>query len=722
MAAKRSSPKTKKAPKSKKVASDDTEFVAEAEEILERMLEDLSDLEDQRLGAGEVDPDLLNRIFRSAHSLKGLAGMFGLDAIGDLAHHLEDILDGLRLGRLSFESPAVGLLDDGVALLARLMTGLQQSDASSTEDAEATRAFIDQIDQAVESPALQTSDELDELEIDPSLLRALTEYEEHRLRENLRRGRHIALVDSTFEIASFEEGLSDLSGAVREVGEVVSTLPSPGAAPESQIRFSLLVATEVDPDRLRDRLDYPDTHVQSVQRDGGPAASAGSTSSSATEEAEETLASAQSDPDSVDELSAVAVDTEDLASQPEAPGIGSLRSVSETIRVDIRKLDELMNLVGELVIQRNAIAGVATRLSADADTARIGAELTKTNKALDRKLKELQSGVLDVRMVPLRQIFEKLSRVVRRLRRDLDKDVELEFKGADTELDKLIVEQMVDPLVHIVRNAFDHALETSADRESAGKPPAGLIRIGAFQRGNHVVIEVEDDGRGMNVDAIRTKAVDSGLIGENETLSRGEILNLIFEPGLSTSDQVSSISGRGVGMDIVRSNMAEMGGMVDVATVEGRGTTVTITLPITLAIIQALIVRVGEERFAIPLNSVLETMALEPDQIGHSEGREILNLRGEPLLLRRLCEEFEIEGGGREEKQFVVVLGMGEQRLGVLVDRLEGQQDAVIKPIKGPVQHIRGISGATELGDRSAILVIDVSTIVGDAIRRREAA
>ena len=225
MAAKRSSPKTKKTPKSKKVASDDNEFVAEAEEILERMLEDLSDLEDQRLGAGEVDPDLLNRIFRSAHSLKGLAGMFGLDAIGDLAHHLEDILDGLRLGRLSFESPAVGLLDDGVALLARLMTGLQQSDASSTEDADATRAFIDQIGQAVESPALQTSDELDELEIDPSLLRALTEYEEHRLRENLRRGRHIALVDSTFEIASFEEGLSDLSGAVREVGEVVSTLP-----------------------------------------------------------------------------------------------------------------------------------------------------------------------------------------------------------------------------------------------------------------------------------------------------------------------------------------------------------------------------------------------------------------------------------------------------------------------------------------------------------------
>jgi two-component system chemotaxis sensor kinase CheA len=703
--------------KSKKSANENNEFVAEAEEILERLFEDLSDLQDQRHGGDEVDPDLVNRIFRSAHSLKGLAGMFGLDAIGELAHHLEDILDGLRLGRIGFDSPAVELLDEGVSLLARLMTGLEQGETSAAEDAESAQIFIRQIEQAIQSPAPHASDELDGLSIDPSLLQALTEYEEHRLRENLRRGRHIALVDSTFEIVSFEEGLSELSGAVREVGEVVSTLPSPGAAPESQIRFSLLVATQIDSDRLRDRLDYPNTEVQSVRR-GADSATAAETAESGKEFPAEAIDA----PDSESENSDSTGHEEGLATRHEAPGVGSLRSISDTVRVDIRKLDELMNLVGELVIQRNAIAGVAMQLSSEAQTARVGAELTKTNKALDRKLKELQTGVLDVRMVPLRQIFEKLSRVVRRLRRDLTKDVEIEFNGADTELDKLIVEKLVDPLVHIVRNAFDHALETSEEREAGGKSPNGLIRIGAFQRGNHVVIEIEDDGRGMDVDAIRAKGVASGLIGENEALTRGEILNLIFEPGLSTSNEVSSTSGRGVGMDIVRSNLAEMGGMVDVATVEGRGSTVTITLPITLAIIQALIVRVGEERFAIPLNSVLETMALLPDQIGRSEGREILNLRGEPLLLRRLSEEFEVEEGARDERQFVVVLGMGEQRLGLLVDRLEGQQNTVIKPIKGPVQHIRGISGATELGDRSAILVIDVSTIVGDAIRRREAA
>ncbi len=226
----------------------------------------------------------------------------------------------------------------------------------------------------------------------------------------------------------------------------------------------------------------------------------------------------------------------------------------------------------------------------------------------------------------------------------------------------------------------------------------------------------------MDVEAIRTKALETNVIEKGEVLNRGELLNLVFEAGLSTCSEVSATSGRGVGMDIVRSNLAEMGGIVGLASADGRGTTVTITLPITLVIIQALIVRIGPELFAIPINSVFETMVVEPSQITHSEGREVLNLRGEPLLLRRLGEEFGIDSLGPQDRQFVVVLGLGEQRLGLLVDRLEGQRDMVIKSIKGPVQGIHGISGATELGDHGAILVIDVSSIVNDAVRRREAA
>ena len=392
------------------------------------------------------------------------------------------------------------------------------------------------------------------------------------------------------------------------------------------------------------------------------------------------------------------------------------------MRVDIAKLDQLMNLVGELVSHRNALGNIVTRLSADSRNARIGADLAKVQKLLDRRLKELQASVLDVRMVPLRQVFEKLSRVGRRLRIDLDKEVDLEFAGGDTELDKLIVEQLVDPLVQVVRNAFDHAIEGSEEREVAGKARVGRIRVEAFQRGNHVVVEVSDDGRGIDVASIRRKAVERGIVSEHEVLSEREVLNLIFEAGLSTRDTVSQTSGRGVGMDVVRSNLAALGGLVEVASSVGQGTTITITLPITLAIIQALIVRVGSERFAIPLASVRETLRVADHPILRSEDKELLNLRGLPLPLRRLADEFELPDSASHESQFVVVLGMGEQQLGLVVDGFLGQQDIVIKPIKGPIQQIHGIAGATELGDRVAILVVDVSALVVDASRRREAA
>jgi two-component system chemotaxis sensor kinase CheA len=410
------------------------------------------------------------------------------------------------------------------------------------------------------------------------------------------------------------------------------------------------------------------------------------------------------------------------ASGAESPEIASLRSLSDTVRVDIKKLDELMNLVGELVIQRNAIASIAGRLTEESGTSRIAAELGKTSKLLDRKLKELQAGVLDVRMVPLRQIFEKLSRVVRRLRRDHDKNVTLDFKGADTELDKLIVEQLVDPLMHVVRNAFDHALEEPEARIAAGKTAEGTILVQAFQRGNHVVIEVRDDGGGIDPERVRAAAEARGLITPDEVLTPKETLDLVFCPGLSTRDEISETSGRGVGMDVVRSNLSALGGMVDVDSTLGEGTTISMTLPITLAIIQALIVGVEDNRFAIPLNSVLETLLLEGGEIQRSEGREILNLRGEALILRRLGEEFDLEGGRGDGKQYVVVLGMGDQRVGLLVDHLHGQQDTVIKPIKGPIRQIPGIAGATELGDEGVVLVIDVSHVVGEALRRKEAA
>ena len=687
----------------------DQEFVSEAEEIVERMRNDLADLADQRSRSGEVDPELVNGLFRSAHSLKALAGMFEFDPIHELAHRLEDVLDGLRLGRVSIESPAVALIEEAVHLFGSLLQSVGDVEALAAAG-EQISSLTARIAAGADAPAAGP-DEFSELDLDPSLLRALTEYEEHRLRENIERGRHIVLIESTFEIISFEEGLSELSAAIRQIGEVLSTLPAPGETPESQIRFSLLSATDFSIGELNSRLDVPHATVRSVLR--GSTASKTSTAPAAAPTQMRTADETPKGPDS-----------STAAREPayEAEALRSLKSISDTVRVDIRKLDELMNLVGELVIQRGAIGEIVQRLLGDSETGRIGGDLAKVYKALDRKLKGLQAAVLDVRMVPLRQVFEKISRVLRSLRRELDKDVRLEIRGADTELDKLIVEELVDPLMHTVRNALDHAIESPEERLAAGKDPEGCIKIEALQRGNHVVIAVSDDGRGIDAAKVRSHAEAKGMVEPDEVMSDQEILDLVFMPGMSTRDEVTETSGRGVGMDVVRSNITSLGGVVDISSIPGRGTTISMTLPITLAIIQSLIVRVASQRFAIPLNAVLETLLIDGSDIQRSEDREILNLRGDALNLRRLAADFELGAPGRDEKQFVVVLGMGELRIGLLVDGLEGQQDTVIKPIQGPVQNVRGIAGATELGDQEPVLVLDVSAFVDETMRRREVA
>jgi len=306
------------------------EFVSEAEEILERMREGLADLADQRAEGAEISPELVNRIFRSAHSLKGLAGMFGLDGVGELAHHMEDILDGLRLGRLSSDSAAVDLLDDGVLLFTRILQGLDKPENEEGYAAEID-SLMSRIDVSVSQPSVQ-ADDLSALRLDPSLLRALTEYEEHRLRENMQRGRHLAQVDSLFDMATFEDGLSELSSAIREAGEVVSTLPSPGDAPESQIRFSLLVASDLAATQLADRLDLLGVEVSEVLAGSGTPAAVSGTGNGGSSP-------------SVEQSGGTGTET---SAPRDTPELQSLRSISETVRVDIRKLDELMNLVGEL--------------------------------------------------------------------------------------------------------------------------------------------------------------------------------------------------------------------------------------------------------------------------------------------------------------------------------------------------------------------------------------
>jgi two-component system chemotaxis sensor kinase CheA len=679
------------------------DFLAEAEEILEKLRGDVIDLTEQRGDGRAPEPEVVNRLFRSAHSLKGLAGMFSLDRLSRLAHHLEDVLDALRLGRVPLGDAVAGLLDETVSLIGHRMETLDAVDPAGRDDAH-TADLLARLRAAAAARSADDDQAFEAIDLEPSLLRALTEYEEHRLRENMRLGRRILLVEATFEVLSFDDGLAELTRGVREAGEVLSTLPSPGAVPESQIRFGLLVATELAAEELMRRVRVPDARCRVVyEADAVGASQPGGPGVPATAESTRESPRAQ------------------VLASPE-PESESLRSISETVRVDIRRLDELMNLVGDLWVQRGALGAIAARLTGVSGAARIAQDLERVHQALDGRLRELQVGVLEARMVPLRQVFEKLSRVVRRLRRDLGKDVRLELRGAETELDKLMVEALIDPLVHVVRNAFDHGIESAHERFTAGKPAQGQIRIAAFQRGSHVVVQVSDDGRGIDAAAVRARAEERGMVAPDHALTPKETLELILLPGFSTRDDVTEISGRGVGMDVVKANLTALSGVVDVESIAGGGTTISMTLPITLAIIQALLVRVADQSFAIPLTSVIETLALAEGDVQRSARCRLLNLRGEPLVLHWLRDEFGLGADPDPAGGFVVAVKVGDARLGLVVDQLLVQQDAVIKPIQGPVRHIRGIAGATDLGERGTLLVLDVAAIVEDVATRRDAA
>jgi two-component system chemotaxis sensor kinase CheA len=408
----------------------------------------------------------------------------------------------------------------------------------------------------------------------------------------------------------------------------------------------------------------------------------------------------------------------------DAPGDAapSLRLLTQTVRVDIRKLDHLMNIVGELSIVRSSLSRIAERLRGEGSR-QLATELMRLHRNFDRRLGEMQDGILEVRMVPLGQVFDRLARVVRQISRDLGKEIRLVITGAETEIDKLIVEELSDPLMHMIRNAIDHGIESAERRAEVGKPLAGTIALNAFQKGNHVMIEVEDDGRGIDEEALVEKAVQSGKIARHEAseLVRDEILALIFVPGLSTREQVDDLSGRGVGMDIVKTNISKLGGVIDVHSETGIGTKMAITLPITLAIVSALLVRVHEQVFAIPLSTVSEALSFDASHVRRVENREVVTVRGSSLPICDLGRLLGLpEPPGDRRRRFIVVAALGNRRLGLVVDHLFGQEDIVIKPLGSSLSRVRGFAGATELGDQRVGLVLDSGAVIEEVLSGAE--
>ncbi|MDQ6734046.1 MAG: chemotaxis protein CheA [Nitrospirota bacterium] len=386
----------------------------------------------------------------------------------------------------------------------------------------------------------------------------------------------------------------------------------------------------------------------------------------------------------------------------------------QTIRVETSRLDSVMNLVGELVLGRNRLMKLGGGLEQSYENEPLVRGLTETLAQLNLVTTDLQLAVMKTRMLPIRKVLAKFPRMVRDLSQKLNKQVRLELHGEETELDKSVADEVGDPLVHIVRNAIDHGIELPAERQASGKALEGLVRIAASQEGNSIVIRIQDDGKGLQTDRIKAKALSRGIVSEAELASMDprDVLNMVFLPGFSTADKVTDVSGRGVGMDVVRTNIRRINGSVEIDSQVGKGSVITIKLPLTIAIIQALLVEVEQATFAIPLGSVIEAVKITKDDIKTINGREVLTLRERVLPLLRLSEEFEIPRDTTCDKFYVVVVGMGERHVGVIVDRLRSQEEVVIKSMGDYLSDIKGVAGATITGEGKVVLILDIPELV----------
>ena len=666
------------------------EFLAEAQDILDQISDILRNLE-QDLTRGQPRPDRINQLFRNYHSLKGLSGMLGFQRISHYTHALEDLLDRVRLGKRVLDEGLLEFLQNTVNIIHTLL----QEIAKQKEELDLERLIQEVQEQADRGPMPSaTEDALDVLDLDEKVRKSLTEYEEHRLRENIRSGSTLYSITLLLDLNNFDHILREVNAILNEHGELISTLPSYDKDLDpSKMRFRLLFASTEPPEVIHAYLPVePESYDVIYERTRSEATPAGE----AIKEPPETVVSSQE------------------PGQGEAPQF--LRDLSRFVRVDIEYLDELMNILGEMFIIRSQFDHQIKMLRGrDSEIDRNLNSVLRLNHELYRKLGEAQRRVLEMRLVPIATIYGRLDRLIRQLARQFNKKIESQLLGGGTKLDKVVMEHLIDPLIHIIRNAIDHGIEPPEERRQRGKPETGLIRIEASHQGNNIVLKISDDGRGIQIDRIRQRALELGFLEDREDLTQQEILQALFMPGFSSAETVTEVSGRGVGLDIVKKMIGQLNGSISVFTEPGQGTTFEIILPITLAIISAVLVRVEDQTFAIPLSSVMEIVTVQSDSIQHVSGREVLRYHDDAVPLIRLRQLFQLERGS--EPGFAVVSRLGRQPFAILVDEILRMQEIVIKRLARRMDFLPGISGAAEVGEERPVLVIDPPALIERTLR-----
>lgn len=671
-------------------------FLAEVDEHLQTLDETLVELE-HRSG----DADLLQNAFRAAHTLKGMAGMIGHHRMTNLTHALETAFDGLRKEQYSVSTALIDLCLDAVDGLRALRDEVTQGLLSDYDPQPLIEAFADFTSSNKGQNSNQSRVE--------SNLHELPQPQAVEAQSNDKKLLHIQAQIDPHSIASAARAFQ-LMMALQELGEISAMQPSLEQIETAQPvqKFQAQLLTKVNEDTVAEKLgQISEVEQVVVQADGANRAVVKEEDKPQPSSPQQSTIGEKSDDQPV---------TAPLNQPSRSRSNGSAgRGVEMTVRTSVERLDSLMNLVGELITDRNHLFQVRNKLEAQAHNNPLVENLAETVAHISRITDQLQEEVMRIRMLPIGNLLHKFPRMVRDMSQKAGKLVDVVIHGEDTELDRSMIEEINDPLIHLVRNSIDHGIEPPDERRAAGKPERGTVTLNAWHEQGRIILTVSDDGRGIDPAVLRKKVVQKGLMTAEEAaaLTDEQAVDLIFLPGFSTAEKVTDISGRGVGMDIVQTNIQRVNGTIHIETAVGRGTTFQIVLPLTLAIVPTLLVKVASATFAIPLVMVLETLRLSPADIKTIRQKPVTLLRGSVLPLVNLRELYNIPENGQQRKRlFAVVIQSGKHRVGLVVDGFMGEEEVVVKSLGKLVGEIPGISSAAILGDGSITLIVDVPALL----------
>lgn len=680
-------------------------FIEEAQEHLQNLNQCLLGLE-----SNTKDSKILNEIFRVAHTIKGMAGTMGFTKMATLTHEMENVLDAIRTGKVDVNTYIVDVLFECLDFLDNSISAVSNTGAEGNLNAEPivvklngilknrtqqsqqeNTSNIAAVSKEPEASASGTPKNEDNLKFN--------QYDDSLIRNAIHQGMNIFKVRVVLDPGCMLKSARAfiVFQTIERHGEIFKSVPKVEDIEDEKFEneFSIAIVSNASEALIKKELESVSEVVEvNIERIDAPQESTESIETGDTDSKHNQAAQA-----------ATAINEEKESGGEEQ---NKKAKIGKTVRVDIDRLDNLMNLVSELIIIKTQLEGIGKDSK--------NSDMAEAVEYLERITTNLHDAVMKVRMVPIERVFNRFPRMVRDLSKELGKDITLYMSGEETELDRTVIDEIGDPLIHLIRNAIDHGIEEKEQRIKNNKPSAGSVNLRAYQDGNSVVIEIEDDGAGINVEKVKKKAVEKGIIKQAEAseLDDKAAIELLFRPGFSTADKVSDLSGRGVGLDVVKTKIESLNGVVEVESAQGKGSKFIIRLPLTLAIIQALLVNIGDEKFAIPLNVIRDITPIKASSIRNVQGQEVVLNRNNVLPIVRLGRILDVQGGVSENAQDLtaVVVKKGDKHAGFIVDQLIGQQEIVIKTLGKFLSGIKHIAGATILGDGQVALIIDTNSLI----------